>query len=152
MQILNLFATVFIVMTVCGKAAVNCNAESNIHQNLGEDDQPFQTGEVKLEGGHQHRVSQCLFYHVVRKNYRWNVGKDIESEQDCADLIHFAVEEIGEIKDKCCPVKDFGLGTLRKNLKDTQEISVVLMNQKNKVFSRNALNLVVFVNGLKHTV
>ena len=57
MQILNLFATVFIVMTVCGKATVDCNTKSNVHQNLGEDDQPFQTCEVKLEGGHQHRVS-----------------------------------------------------------------------------------------------
>jgi len=60
-------------MAVSGEAAVDGNAEAHIHQQLCRNLPSTQAGQIKLQGGHQHRVGKGLLEHMEGKHQCRNI-------------------------------------------------------------------------------
>src|SRR5699024_5135750 len=61
-----------------------------------------------------------------------------------------AIEKVDKIEEKRSPVKHFGLGALGKDLECPQKIQVILADKEDEILGRNVVDLIVFVNCLKH--
>ena len=89
-QFSDFFLAVFVIVAVCGsRGNKRIRQKAGVHTQLRNHQQSFQTGKIKLERGHQHRVGNRLLHHMIGKNQRGNVGKQISPEQNKPDFCTF---------------------------------------------------------------